>query len=467
METERINSEGETMEKAVRVLVVDDEAPLRDVLAVRLTHWGYECREAASVSEAESLLGSFDPDLVLSDVRMPGVTGLELLRRLKAGAHARIPVILMTAHGRIDDAVEAMKDGAADFLTKPVETEKLRSVLSAVTADLERVREVRALERAIDGEGGLAGLIGRGPTMRELQSLVSLVASTDASALITGESGTGKEVVARAIHDLSARRAAPFIAVNCAAIPENLIESELFGHEKGAFTGAIRARAGCFEMADGGTLFLDELAEMPIALQPKLLRILEDGRARRIGGTKESQFDVRVLAATNRSPASAIQDGRLREDLFYRLNVFDVVVPPLRERPEDIPLLCQHFIREFNRKHGTAVEGPRKETLEALARYDWPGNVRELRNVMERGVVVARDRWLEPAHLPPYIRGATTDARPTLTVAVGTPLAEVEKEMILRTLDHVGNNKAEAARRLGLDVKTIRNKLDSFEDAGA
>jgi DNA-binding NtrC family response regulator len=462
-----MNSEGETMEKSVRVLVVDDEAPLRDVLAVRLAHWGYECREAASVSEAESLLGSFDPDLVLSDVRMPGVTGLELLRRLKAGAHARIPVILMTAHGRIDDAVEAMKDGAADFLTKPVETEKLRSVLSAVTADLERVREVRALERAIDGEGRLGGLLGRGPMMRELQSLVSLVASTDASALITGESGTGKEVVARAIHDLSARRGAPFIAVNCAAIPENLIESELFGHEKGAFTGAIRARAGCFEMANGGTLFLDELAEMPIALQPKLLRILEDGRARRIGGTKENQFDVRVLAATNRSPASAIQDGRLREDLFYRLNVFDVVVPPLRERPEDIPLLCQHFIREFNRKHGTAVEGPRKETLEALARYDWPGNVRELRNVMERGVVVARDRWLEPAHLPPYIRGATTDARPTLTVAVGTPLAEVEKEMILRTLDHVGNNKAEAARRLGLDVKTIRNKLDSFEDAGA
>ena len=447
------------MGTGVRVLVVDDEPALRDVLSMRLRHWGYDCREAGSVAEAEALLDAFAPDLVLTDVRMPGVTGLELLRRLKAGSHRGVPVILMTAHGRINDAVEAMKEGAEDFLTKPIDDQRLRSVLEAVTADLERAREVRALERALDGGTGVAGLVGTSEAMRELHRLVALVASTDASALITGESGTGKEVVAQAIHELSSRRAAPFVAVNSAAIPESLMESELFGHERGAFTGAIRARAGCFETADGGTLFLDELAEMPLPLQPKLLRVLEDGRVRRVGGNKEAKFDVRVLAATNREPAAAIREGRMREDLFYRLNVFEVLVPPLRDRLEDLPLLCQHFVREFNRKHGTAVEGPRAAALEALGRYGWPGNVRELRNVMERAVVVARDRWLEPAHLPAYVRGAAGDASPTLTVPLGTPLAHVERELILRTLEHVGNNKAEAARRLGLDVKTIRNKL--------
>jgi two-component system response regulator HydG len=447
------------MQHNVRVLIVDDEPDLREVLSRRLMHWGFHCQEAANVREAETLLETFEPDLVLSDVVMPGVSGLQLLRRLKSGKRRRLPVILMTAHGTVDAAVEALKEGAEDFLVKPIDDEKLRVVLDAVIADLELSRTARKLDAMLESDSAFAGLVGQSAPMRELKRLIGLVAASDTSVLISGESGTGKEVVARAIHALSARRDRPFVAVNTAAIPESLIESELFGHEKGAFTGAVRARPGCFEQADGGTLFLDELAEMPIALQPKLLRILEEGRVRRLGGSSEVRFDVRVLAATNRNPAQAIESGRLREDLFYRINVFELVVPPLRERTDDLPLLCHAFIREFNQKHRTEVEGLRESTLECLQRYSWRGNVRELRNLMERAVIVARSRWLEPSHFPPYVRGAEAAEEPVVVVPVGTPAAEAERQLILRTLEYVGNNKAEAARRLGLDVKTIRNKL--------
>ncbi len=453
------------MYKKVRVLIVDDEPKLREVLTARLEHSGYECRAAAAVDEAEALLDEFEPDLVLSDVVMPGASGLELLRRLKAGTRRGLPVILMTAHARVDDAVEAMKEGAEDFLVKPLDHAKLSVLLDSVVADLERRREARRLEAALDGRAGLGGMIGQSAPMRELYRLIGLVASSDASALITGESGTGKEVVARAIHELSGRRAGPFVAVNTAALPETLVESELFGHEQGAFTGAVRGRPGCFEQADSGTLFLDEMAEMPVGLQPKLLRILEDGRVRRLGGRKEISFDVRVLAATNRDTTEALREGHLREDLYYRLNVFELFVPPLRERLDDLPLLCQHFIRDFNRKHGTEVEGLRDGALDCLREYRWPGNVRELRNVMERAVIVARNRWLEPSHFPVYIRQAERTEEPVVVVPVGTPAAEAERRLILRTLEYVGNNKAEAARRLGLDVKTIRNKLRAFREA--
>jgi transcriptional regulator with PAS, ATPase and Fis domain len=332
-----------------------------------------------------------------------------------------------------------------------------------VAADLRSRRQASALEESIDRTGPLGALVGESEPMHELKRLVALVASSDAAALITGESGTGKEVVARAIHDLSGRRGGPWIAVNAAAIPESLIESELFGHERGAFTGAIRSRPGCFEQANGGTLFLDELAEMPISLQPKLLRILESGRVRRLGGGQEMPFDVRVLAASNRSPAEALREGSLREDLFYRLNVFEIVVPPLRERLGDLPMLTQHFVREFNEKHGTEVYGARDWMLERLSDYRWPGNVRELRNLIERAVIVAGSGWLEPAHFPVYLREAVRESEPVLVVPVGTPAAEAERRLILKTLEFVGNNKAEAARRLQLDVKTIRNKLRAFE----
>jgi DNA-binding NtrC family response regulator len=443
-------------------LVVDDEPALREVLSRRLGHWGFACQVAADVREAEQLLDSFEPDLVLSDVVMPGASGLQLLRRLKSGKRRRLPVVLMTAHGTVDAAVDAMKEGAEDFLIKPIDDEKLRLVLDSVVSDLALSRAARKVDAALDsGEAG-GRLTGRSEGIRELKRLIRLVAASDTSVLISGESGTGKEVVARAIHDLSSRRKRPFVAVNAAAIPESLIESELFGHEKGAFTGAIRSRPGCFEQAHGGTLFLDELAEMPVSLQPKLLRILEDGWVRRLGGSTETTVDARVIAATNRDPGEALRDGSLREDLFYRLNIFELVVPPLRERQDDLPLLCHAFIREFNEKHRTEVEGLRESTLECLQRYHWRGNVRELRNLMERAIIVSRSRWLEPSHFPAYIRGAQPVEEPLLVVPIGTPAAEAERRLILRTLEHVGQNKAEAARRLGLDVKTIRNKLRSI-----
>jgi transcriptional regulator with PAS, ATPase and Fis domain len=303
--------------------------------------------------------------------------------------------------------------------------------------------------------------------MRDLRRTVELLASSNASAIITGESGTGKEVVARAIHALSARRAKPFVAVNAAAIPEGLIESEVFGHEQGAFTGATRARPGCFEMAEGGTLFLDEIAEMPIALQPKLLRVLEDGRARRLGGSRDVRFDVRVLAATNRSAVQAIRDGRLREDLFYRLSVFELIVPPLRDRVEDIALLAQYFVRELSRKHQMRIDGIGDTARELLAAHAWPGNVRELRNVIERAVIVGRAGWIERRHLPPYLQAIHPGVQSTLTLPAGTTLAEAERRLILQTLERVGDNKAAAARQLGLDVKTIRNKLRGYGRDGS
>ncbi|WP_169307666.1 sigma-54 interaction domain-containing protein [Gemmatimonas aurantiaca] len=290
---------------------------------------------------------------------------------------------------------------------------------------------------------------------------MSLIASTDAGALITGESGTGKEVAARTIHELSTRASQPFVAINAAAIPEGLMESEIFGHERGAFTGAVSSRAGCFEQADRGTLLLDELAEMPIALQPKLLRVLEDGRVRRLGSAREAAFDVRVIAATNRDPMTAVDEGKLRADLMYRLNVFSIVLPALRERTEDIPLLARHFIHLFNHKHGAEVHAMRETTMDRLQAWHWPGNVRELRNVIERSVVIARHGWIEPSHLPPHI-GAAKPTGHSLELPAHTTLAEAERLLIRTTLERTGNNKAETARLLGLDVKTIRNKLRSW-----
>ena len=447
-------------ENPLRVLVVDDEPAVREVLAVRIQGWGYAVRAAADMAETERQLREFVPDVVISDVVLGDTSGLDLLKRLKAGDPRR-PVILITAHGSIDVAVEAMKGGAEDFLTKPLDYTKLHALLASMAAELHQRDWVRALESRLE-RAGLAGLVGESRPMRQVFDLIATLAASDASAIISGESGTGKEVVARAIHELSPRSERPFVAVNAAAIPEGVSESELFGHEKGAFTGAVQARPGYFELADGGTLLLDEITEMPMALQPKLLRVLETRRTRRLGGSKEIPFDVRVLAATNREPLAAVRNGLLREDLFYRLNVFEITLPPLRERLQDVPLLAQHFIHEFNRKHDMAVEGLRDATRELLCAYAWPGNVRELRNVIERAVILAREGWIEPAHLPPYIRAAEVGTHPVVVVPIGTTVEEAERELILKTLEHVGHNKAEAARRLGIDVKTIRNKLRAY-----
>jgi DNA-binding NtrC family response regulator len=456
------------MATRLQVLVVDDEPALREVLSLRIRDWGHDVRAVADAPEGLREVDARPPDLVLCDVVLPGSSGLALLHRIKE-RDARLPVVMITAHGNIDNAVEAMKAGASDFLTKPLDHEMLRALLDTTANEIRRRHESRSLDVQLDRLSGdaAASIVGQTRTMRELRRTVEMLASSDAPAIITGESGTGKEVVARAIHASSARRAKPFIAVNAAAIPEGLIESEVFGHEQGAYTGATRARAGCFEMAEGGTLFLDELAEMPIALQPKLLRVLEDGRARRLGGSRDIRFDVRVLAATNRPVSQAIRDGRLREDLFYRLSVFELVIPPLRERTEDIPLLAQHFLRELARKHQMRVEGVADSARQLLEAHAWPGNVRELRNVMERAVIVAREGWIERRHLPPYLQTLRPGTEPTVMLPAGTTLAAAERLLIVRTLERVGDNKAEAARQLGLDVKTIRNKLRSYGARGA
>jgi len=451
---------------ALSVLVVDDDETMREVLTVRLENWGYRVTTVADAAGARRAIEKHDPDVVLADVVLPGMSGIELLRLLKEDDAAR-PVILMTGHGSVDLAVEAMKEGAEDFLTKPIETDKLENVLKAVIADLSLRHRVAELDHQLEDQPGFAGMIGRSESMLEVFATVELLAQNEASAIITGASGTGKELVARSIHGLSTRSAAPFIALNCAAIPEGLIESELFGHTKGAFTGATQLRRGAFELADGGLLLLDEIAEMPINLQTKFLRILEDKKMRRLGGSSDIEFDVRVVAATNRPIDEAIEQGMLREDLYFRLAVFEVRLPDLKDREGDIPLLVQAFIREFNRKHGTKVEGVRDAAFELLEGHHWPGNVRELRNVIERATIVAGTGWIETGHLPLFLRAPRDDGDPKLTFEVGeTTASEAEKELILRTLAAVDGNKAEAARRLELDVKTIRNKLKRYDADG-
>jgi DNA-binding NtrC family response regulator len=393
---------------------------------------------------------------------MPEISGLELLRTLKAGDPHR-PVLLITAQGSIDTAVEAIKQGARDFLTKPLtDLPKLKSLLDDAERELEMRRRARRLASRIEENGGLGDFVGVSKAIREVYQLIESVAQRDVPVMITGESGTGKEVVARTIHKMSRREGRPFVAINAAAIPESLIESELFGHERGAFTGAVATRQGVFEQANGGTLLIDEIAEMPMALQPKLLRVLADGKVRRLGGSFEFEFDVRVLAATNRDPLHAIEDRKLREDLYYRLNVVPIALPPLRARGEDVPLLVQHFVSEFNTKHDLHIDGATDEAMTMLRAYSWPGNVRELRNVIERSVVLAKGDWIDINDLPPYVRNPLL--RPEkLVFAVGeTTVADAERELILKTLERAGNNKAEAARQLGVDVKTIYNKLKSY-----
>jgi DNA-binding NtrC family response regulator len=444
----------------LEVLVVDDEPALREVLSQRLTDWGCHVSTAGDVAEAEAVLSRTHPDLVLSDVVLPGLSGLDLLRRFKRH-DADLPVILITAHANVDAAVEAMKAGATDFLIKPIDSVALRAQIDAVGAERRSRHATRALDAAL-GEAPTGGLIGASAVIRAVHKQLSQLAASDAGAIISGESGTGKEVAARTVHELSARRANPFVAVNAAAIPEGLIESEIFGHERGAFTGAAAARAGCFELASGGTLLLDEIAEMPMSLQPKLLRVLEEGRARRLGASRETVFDVRVLAATNRDPIEAVRDGRLRSDLMYRLNVFAITMPPLRDRMEDIPILIRHFIRVFNKKHGRAVEAVREGAMARLEEWHWPGNVRELRNAIERAVVLAGGPWIELSHLPPHLTAAAAAQARSLELPANATLAEAEEFIIRSVLDRTGNNKAETARQLGLDVKTIRNKLRTW-----
>ena len=447
--------------KNLKVLVVDDDPAMRAALEVRIRNWNFDVLTAADGAEGRDLAEEGDPDIVLTDLVMPELSGLDLLRALKKDAPHR-HVLLVTAEGGIEDAVEAMKQGARDFLTKPLDYDKLRSLLDEVSRDVETRRRSERLSGRLGSSSD--GLIGHSKKMREVFELVERVAAADTSAIITGESGTGKELVARQIHALSRRSRQPFLAVNAAAVPEGLVESEFFGHEKGAFTGAVAQQPGCFEQANGGTLFLDEIAEMPVSLQPKLLRVLNDGRVRRLGGRQEFRFDVRVIAATNQDPVRSIEEGRFREDLYYRLAVFTITLPPLRERKSYIPIIAQHFVEEFRGRHNAVVEGIRESAMHCLRNYSWPGNVRELRNVIERAVVLADGPWLETWHFPPYIRDPERLNSEKVVLKIGdTTVEDAERELILRTLEKAGNNKAEAARLLGVDVKTIRNKLSRYQ----
>jgi len=389
------------MPRPTSILLIDDDEAMREALALRLESWGYAVETAGDGAEGAARAERTRPDVVISDVILPEMSGLELLERLRE-RDVHSPVILITAHGIVSWAVQAMKRGAIDFLTKPVDPGHLATLIEDAAEQSRLRRQRSSLESALESDR-VGGLVGRSPAMAGVFEAVDLLSRNEMSAILVGESGVGKEVVARTIHELSRRREKPFVAVNTAAIPEALIESELFGHERGAFTGAVGARAGCFEQADGGTLLLDELGEMPPALQPRLLRVLDDGRLRRLGGSREIPFDARVIAATNRGIDDLLESGTLRDDLLFRLNVFTVAIPPLRDRIEDLPLLAQHFIGTFNEKHGTEVEGMREATLERLQAYDWPGNVREFRNVLERAAILCREGWIEPSHLPPRV----------------------------------------------------------------
>jgi len=452
---------------AHRILVADDEAASRRGLKALLRNAGYEVEEAADGQEALEKASGFLPAVVITDLVMPRLDGLALLSALQE-ALPWTSVIILTGHGSIETAVTAMKQGAYDYLSKPVDVPRLRLLVEKALERGATAREVAALRRQLRAVWGSGSLIGASQAMQEVYRLIDLAAPTTAPVLIAGESGTGKELVARRLHDLSPRSAGPFVAVNCSAIPETLLESEIFGHERGAFTGALERRAGCFELAHGGTLFLDEVAEMAPGTQAKFLRILQDGTVRRLGGKTELQVDVRVIAATNRDPAEAIREGKLREDLYYRLNVVTITLAPLRTRRDDIPLLLEAFIQEFNTKYNKHVRSVDEATLHWLLEHPWPGNVRELRNAIERAIIVCEGELIGTQHLPaaaaapPPSREAGGDA---VVLPVGTTVDAAERQLIVRTLAAAGNNKARAAEILGISLKTLHNKLHRYAEA--
>lgn len=448
-----------------KVLIVEDEENERSGMAELVSAWGYRTETAKDGMEGLEKVATWSPGIVITDLRMPRMDGMELLQRI-AEQPQPIAVVLLTAQGSIDLAVDAMKIGAYDFISKPVEPARLKQILQNAVRQRGTSLELEVTKRKLRDTGVFGRLVGSSKVMQEVFRLVELVAPSTASVLITGESGTGKEMVARTIHEMSPRKGKPFVAINCSAIPETLIESEIFGHEKGAFTGALERRAGCFELAEEGTLLLDEIGEMPIATQAKLLRVLEDHRLRRLGSKIETPVDVRVLAATNKIPEDAVTKGELRNDLYYRLNVFNLHLPPLREHKEDIPQLVDALLAEMSNKHGRAIGGVNETVLHMFNNYNWPGNVRELRNTLERAVIVCEGALVEPRHLPPNfgstgLRVATGDFE-GIRLDVGTTVEEAEKMLILKTLAATSNNKTRAAEILGISLKTLHNKLKEY-----
>src|SRR5580658_5254848 len=455
-----------------RVLVVDDDPRDRQQLADIIADLGYSCETAPDGEAALEKLTAAPVDVIISDLMMPKMDGFELLRTLFDRGDMT-PAIVLTGAGSIDQAISIVHDLRAFwFLEKPARPTVLATLLERAMQHKSLVKETERLHRQLSQRGFLADLIGTSQQMREIFSLIQQIAPSSASVLITGESGTGKELVASAIHKLSPRAARPFVAVNCAALPESLIESELFGHEKGAFTGAVGRRAGCFEQAHQGTLFLDEIGDMPLAMQPRLLRALQEATIRRLGATSEISVDVRVLAATNKSLAELIQTKLFREDLFYRLNVFQIAIPPLRERKDDILPLTEAIIRDLNSKYDYRVTDIHPAALERLHDHSWPGNVRELKNVLERALIAAREGTLLPAHLartfgattliPMPVEAAPVTSGNSISMEAGHPLSELEKAYIQLTLKSTGNNKKRAAQILGISLRTLHSRVTEF-----
>ncbi|MFP4055853.1 MAG: sigma-54-dependent transcriptional regulator [Candidatus Brocadiia bacterium] len=447
-----------------RVLIVDDDALSRELLEETLGRHGCETVAATCGAEGLRLLEREDFDLVVSDVKMPDVSGMEVLRRARE-VNRDAPVILVTAYGTIESAVEAMKDGAFDYIVKPFSPDRIDVLLQRVGEWHALVRENRYLRSQLSGRDSGEQIVGRHARMRQVLETVERVAKSKATLLIQGESGTGKELVARLAHYSSPRSEEALITVNCAALSETLLESELFGHEKGSFTGAIARREGRFELAHGGTLLLDEISEIPLALQAKLLRAIEEEEFERVGGTRTIKVDVRLICTTNRDLVREVEEKRFRSDLFYRLNVVPIVLPPLRDRREDVPLLVDYFLKRFSRESASPVRRVSKEALHALTNYRWPGNVRELRNIIHRAVVLGTREVLETQDLPADLREGRAPRLGT-GVVVGQSIDEMERELILKTLESTGGNKTEAARILEVTPRTLRNKLGRYRQQG-
>jgi len=450
-------------EKKGRALVVEDDSSERSGMTDLLVAWGYETQAAADGEEALAKVASFEPQVVISDLRMPRMSGMELLKRLREEAPG-VSLIMLTGQATIEEAVEATKLGAANFIEKPIDAHRLQVELRNSMERHESTRQLEIAHRRLRDAGVMGSLVGHSKCMQDAMALIEQVAPSSASVLITGESGTGKELAARTIHELSPRASKPFVAVNCAAIPESLMESEIFGHERGAFTGASERRLGCFELADSGTLLLDEIGEMAMGTQSKLLRVLEDSRVRRLGSKQEVSVDVRVLAATNKVPAEAVAKGQLRQDLYYRLNVVHLEMPPLRAHLEDLEDMISAMLRDLNRKHGRNVQSVDSEVLEMFRHHSWPGNARELRNTLERGVVVCADTMLRRRDISAEFGRAVAVGDDTLRLRPGLTVEEAERLLIMETLAFANHNKTRAAEMLGISLKTLHNKLKQYEN---
>jgi len=444
--------------RQVTILVVDDEQVHRYMLCSMFKEWGWKCVEADDGRTAVDAVQKFSYDAVLMDVRMARMDGMEAFSRIHE-IHPALPVIIMTAYSSVDAAVEAIKHGAYDYLTKPLDFDRLRLTLERAVDKKQVEERKQQVVQENRPEPKLSNIIGESSLMQELLEMISYVAPTEATVLINGESGTGKELVAAEVHHNSDRRDKPFVKVNCAALAETLLESELFGHEKGAFTGADKQREGKFVQAKGGTLFLDEIGETSQAMQVKMLRVLQEHELQRVGGEETIHTDARIIAATNRDLEQEVREGNFREDLYYRLNVVTVTVPPLRDRSDDIPLLAEHFVGKFAKKNRREVAGITPECMRLLCSYSWPGNVRELENAIERGVILMRGEHLTEKSLPLPIQKQKNG---NLEDEAGPSLQAQEKVLILRTLEETGGNKSEAARRLGITRKTLQNKLNKY-----